>query len=287
MNCLDFRKYGGAFADGELTTERNLDALEHLKMCPDCVRRVDGIHALKRALTRLGAGEKAPAALAARIVADLNSPAAKTGLYPSSRWFRIGLVPMGLAAGFILAFWVSRPWSGPQIQPGQTTLLKALAVDARDQHRRCEVMGPEHHDPALPRELNSVVKPLSEQLRLRVIAPDLSAAGYRFVGADRCGIRGRPGAHLLYQSVARGLFLSVFTVPRLDDLQMNRFSGEDGHWYFAASDEELTVVAWSDGPQSYVWCAREAESDLLAFADQFRGPSSPRKLDQDEGSGKG
>ena len=63
MNCTSFRKYVGAFADGELDTKLNLDALEHLNMCPDCARRVSHVQELKAALKRVLPVEGAPADL--------------------------------------------------------------------------------------------------------------------------------------------------------------------------------------------------------------------------------
>ena len=52
MNCQSFRKYIGAFADGELEVSQNLEALEHLNMCPSCAARVTNINELKEAINR-------------------------------------------------------------------------------------------------------------------------------------------------------------------------------------------------------------------------------------------
>ena len=279
MNCVEFRKYVEAFADGELSTERNLDALEHLKMCPGCVRRVDGIHSLKRALLRLEADTEAPPRLRAAILARGDEASSPIGAGMRGWWLRAGVPLTAVAAGVVFALWMTGSWFEPRPLPGQTTLLRALAVDARQQHRSCEVMGPDHHDPALPRDLAGVASAMSRAIRLRVIAPDLSAAGYRFLGADRCGIRGRPGAHVLYQSTTSGLFLSVFTVPRVIDLQMNRVGGPDNASYFAATQDGLTVAAWSEGGQSYVWCARLPEPVLLPLLEACRTLYSPARGD--------
>ena len=47
MTCKTFRKYLYAFADGELETRENLEALEHLNMCPSCCRKVAVQQALR------------------------------------------------------------------------------------------------------------------------------------------------------------------------------------------------------------------------------------------------
>ena len=60
MNCTQFRKYAGAFADGELDIPLNLEALEHLNMCPACTQRVDEITALRSALERTHSNHLVP-----------------------------------------------------------------------------------------------------------------------------------------------------------------------------------------------------------------------------------
>ena len=64
MDCLGFRKYVGAFADGELDVDRNLDVLEHLNMCPKCAAQVQEIHNLKSVLCRQHESVSAPQARA-------------------------------------------------------------------------------------------------------------------------------------------------------------------------------------------------------------------------------
>ena len=67
MNCTQFRKYAGAFADGELDIQINLEALEHLNMCPACTQRVDEIASLRPALERPHSNPRAPRELRDRI----------------------------------------------------------------------------------------------------------------------------------------------------------------------------------------------------------------------------
>ncbi|MFQ5463714.1 MAG: anti-sigma factor family protein [Phycisphaerae bacterium] len=90
MNCMKFRKLVGAFADGELCVEKNLDALEHLNMCPVCARRVADVQNLRAALQRINPPQPASPELRQRISAALDrvvleGSGAPVALQPSSK----------------------------------------------------------------------------------------------------------------------------------------------------------------------------------------------------------
>lgn len=272
MDCKACRKYIGAFADGELEIQQNLEALEHLNMCPRCAARVEEIAGLRATLVRIYGRMHAPQALRERLQRSLETQPAtppRTGQVPSlTRPRRRLTVPLGVAAGLVL---VASLWPGltrTHPRPGTVTVVAGRAVaDIREQHRQCTRSGGAgHHAADLPREVGPIAERLSEEFKLVVIAPDLSGRGFELVGADRCGIQGRRGAHVLYRSRADAtLMLSVFTVPRIATL------GSGGgdlaeEAYLVSTDEPLGVVAWHAGRQTYALCGALSEARLLDLA---------------------
>jgi anti-sigma factor RsiW len=287
MDCKGFRKYVGAFADSELGVAHNLEALEHLNMCPRCAERVGDITSLKTALKRVYGDLSAPPRLRDRILASLDTGVAtpqREHLSSVGRSFELRyrwMIPLGMAAALLLgvfAYYEYRPKNEPQY--GAITVVTGQPIaDIREQHRACVgSRGLAHHDVSLTRDPSEIAKRLSGELALTVVVPDLSARGFELVGADRCGILGRRGAHVLYRLASAGPWLSVFTVARLPGLWAALGDSPPYHnndrRYFVSGEESLTVVAWHDGRQTYAFCGRMPKPDLLALAEQIRTASA-------------
>lgn len=287
MNCNAFRKYTGAFADGELEIEQNLEALEHLNMCPRCAERVTAITNLKTTLKRAYDIGPAPQELRERVLASLDSAEQSTPRRPSNTahrravFFRWG-TSMGLAAAIALTVYMA--WYRPdtQLPPGILTVVASQPIhDVRAQHQTCALLGAKHHNASLPRDLKEIARRLGEELNLAVLAPNLEAHGFALLSADRCGIRGRPGAHLLYHSIATGELLSVFTVQRWERLDTGlsieksvRLAEGD---VLASSDDQYQVVAWHEGACTHALCGPFPRKRLVGLAMQMRTASAGRR----------
>ncbi|MFQ5493805.1 MAG: anti-sigma factor family protein [Phycisphaerae bacterium] len=274
---MRFRKLVGAFADGELEVHDNLDILEHLNMCPGCAARVAEVEGLKNSLRRCFSGVKAPARLHARVQElcgeTVAARAAGSRFDPrrlARRWSHWA-VPLGMAAALGLVVTLrSQILSGPPEAGTITVVTGRVVADVRGQHAACvHGRGLRHHEAGLPRRVPDLGRILGRDLHLAVLAPDLSARGFNLVGADRCGIRGRRGAHVLYASAATGTMLSVFTVDRLAGLGPVAGSSKEKGGYFI-SDEGTSVVAWDDGPQTYVLCGDFPTAELTSLANAVR-----------------
>ena len=247
MNCKQFYKYAGAFADGELDVPLNAEALEHLRMCPRCAGRVAEVTNLKAALNRTLVHEAAPPHLRQHVMAALDDEIGVRGRKPTGpaiRAWRSHLVVMtGVAASLVLA---SLAW---------------WLLDRREQPTDSLTI------------VSGRVNRLSAELGLAVKSPNLSSYGFELVGADRCGVRGQRGAHVLYRRPSPPVvMLSVFTLPRLADLQPGGGDGtaEEAKYYVTRGDSPR-LVAWHDGAQTYTVCADLPEADLLAIAGGIRG----------------
>lgn len=282
MNCTKFRKFVGAFADGELDVSQNLEALEHLNVCRDCAAHVANITDLKTAIRRIYGHAKTPDALRNQILAalktvDRGSPreAPANSQTPSHPQYRL-MAPLGMAAAILVAVTVWQTWPAPSPKSGAITVVPGQTVrDVRTQHHRCLTGRALHHAADLPRTFSGIERILSEELKLKVLAPDLSSQGFALVGADRCGILGRKGAHLLYQSVAGPTAISIFTVAHLGWMRSADHQGNGRYAYVSGSDDGITVLAWHDGPQTYVACGDLSADSLRDIIESVRVASTP------------
>lgn len=284
MNCQQARKYMGAFADGELDVHHNLEVLEHVNMCAPCAQRAEDVAQLRASLRRLWERESAPPELHARVRAaianetpfDTATDAESLRPIPATAPTRKGLtgwlVPLTLAASVMAAVAVWQFWPESRMHRGTATLVFARAAeDVRVQHRQCVTRhGMNHHDESLSRDLPVIAKRLGERLGLNVLAPELAAYGYRLVGADRCGIQGRSGAHILYRSMTDGQMLSVFTVVRMAEMVPDGLTRLGGRDFYLDTDVDPNVVAWHEAIETHVVCARLAPSRLLEIAGDTR-----------------
>lgn len=273
MDCKRFRKYIGAFADGELDVEQNLNALEHLNMCPACTARVSEVNAIRESLQR-GYGQiEAPPQLRAKIeaIARDDHGTQDAGKGRPRQTIRI-FVRLAAVASLLLVLAVWRPWT---TRP--TSILLApdlsaqLVTDARTQHRDCVwYRGANHQSDTLPRDPESIVSVLRQEFGIRVAVPDLGTQGYELVGVDRCGIGQRKGSHALYRSGEPNGELSFFTIERKAMLASDRFAVSKANERIPADNDRLSIVAWHDGPQTYVACAEVPESELADIARSIR-----------------
>lgn len=274
MTCLEFRKWMRAFADGELDTEHNLDALEHLRMCPPCAARVDNARAVRRALFRQGRTIVAPPDLGDAILARLDESNSGSAHAASSRWVPLPWRPwtlVAVAAVLALAALGSKQswWPGGLVEADATLLPSQQVADIRNLHQRCCLQPETHHNPGLPLHPTQAALELARDLRLDVIMPDLSLFGFDFVGANRCELRGHGAAHALYRSKVTGDYLSVFTVDREADCRPAEHYQVQGRTYYVCdlnSAGRECVVAWCGGDQTYIWCGQRCAKSLIQLA---------------------
>jgi anti-sigma factor (TIGR02949 family) len=274
MDCAEFQKCVGLYSDGELDEKERREAADHVAGCSECSARASEIAVLKSAVRRVYKGVSAPQGLRRRIQSSLEADVA-TSLRerePATRRSRVRtrlrvLAPIGLAAAILATAVLWWQWPSRPRHPGRFITVSGKVVDdIREQHRRCVLRrGVNHHDETLPRDLRGIASRLSAELQLAVIAPDYSAQGFELVGADRCGIMGRAGAHILYHS-ATDVALSVYTVARIATFGGRAGAGNTTDEYYVSWDEPLGVVAWHTGPQTHAICANLPRDRLLDLA---------------------
>jgi anti-sigma factor RsiW len=286
MNQERFLKNLFPFVEGDLDDELRRRMKDYVDANPEAAKQVEQVRKLKASVSRACVTGPAPQALRERIENALQEEEAKMGREtgiaaptptpsgpagPVARRFP-WTVPLALAAAIILCVIVWRPWVGNG-GGDQAVAIVAIqtAEDVRARHHECFRDGLEHHhDQTLSRDLPTIAQRLGKRLNLAVIAPEFKALGFEFSGADRCGIRGHSGSHVVYQSRRNGEPLSVFTIERIRALEETGLKRLGDHEYFLSTEEGVNVVAWHGADETYIICGAFEEDELLRIAEAAR-----------------
>ncbi len=272
MDCRNFNEYLDAFADGELEPEKNLEVAAHVDQCEACAASVARIRSLRGCLSRVFAGERATEELRLRIqdaILAESCPPVHRFAAPR-RW----VAPLGVAAA-IAVVWLAYPlvaqWGGGVTANGSAKMRARVVRLVVGRHFGCLKLGPGHHRSGLPRDADGIARVMAAELGFEVSVPDLSRAGYRLHSADSCGVKGMPGSHAVYERVADGVFVSVFSVSRIDGLSCAH-THEPGMRRCAVCGEEsgAAVVGWHQADSTVVMCGKLPRADLIALADGVR-----------------
>ncbi len=276
MNCKSFRKYASAFADGELDVPLNLEALEHLNMCPACAQRVDDVTACKRSLSDMWSREVAPDSLRKSVAVSLDGALEREkltdyGLTYAPSWHKRSkfMVPLAIAAAILFYVSIWQRWGSDELSSGTMTVVTAQAVtDIRHQHQDCVLTrGINHHNPLLSHQPALLASQLSGLTDLVVVVPLFPQDEFELVGGEKCGIQGRVGGHVLYRSPSTHEYLSVFTTTRIVELIPNQPAGWRERAYFANEDDNsLTVLAWHESDRTISFSANLPKEALMKLA---------------------
>lgn len=277
MNCKNARHLIFAFADGQLDVRDNCDLLDHLKMCPACTARVDEHQRLRVALRRSIENIEVPAALAAKVRANVLGAKAPRD---SRRLLR--LVPVFLATAACIAFAfhsISDFVAGglPITAESNRVVPRGLnaAVQVTHKHLACTA-GSHIHD-----NMESTVNPttLGRTMTARyansliVMVPDFTNQGYHLETAAYCGVQdteNRQGAHLVFASNVGNDRLSFFSVPRWDCLDQCGHRDVDGTGlkYYNVPQESggmLNLVYWHQDSTTYIVCGTLSSERLSSM----------------------
>lgn len=109
MNCAETHRLMNAYVDGELDLQGGLAVEGHLQECRRCRASLEGLNALRAAVTRACAPAVAPASLCRLVQSNLRTSARPAaGRAARANWL---LAAPGLAA-LLLGLWIvlARPW---------------------------------------------------------------------------------------------------------------------------------------------------------------------------------
>lgn len=266
MNCRSFRKYLEAFADGELDTPANLDALEHLNFCEACARKVVNIQQLRIRLAEAFGDQPIPQELRHRVLVSVGvAPRTQADGPRRRQWLA---VPLGVAAAIAL-FWAASPWqtapTGSSFADANPPVARWIS-SVRAQHLDGTTPGTRPRTSSLPCDTKLLSARLESELAASVAAPDLGGLGFTLERAERCRIDNLPGAHLVYRRLSDGKQLSVFTTGAMETDSGTRELKARDRECFVCSRQGPTVLAWHGGGATYVVCAKLSVGELVRVA---------------------
>lgn len=278
MNCISFRKFAGAFADGELDVRQNLEALEHINMCPICAGRVEEVSRQRSALVRLWGEQSAPPRVQREVRGALQreygvavqhgaveefDAEVEFALPVTGRRFRRrgSLVLVGMTAACLA---VAGFWPGG----GSPRTAAAQFVDAvRDHHLDCPLWrGGDFLDISHVREFQAEAR-MKYDLTLAV--PTVNVFGYRLRSMCHCDLKGVRGIHQTFVIPESGERISVFTTPPQTGLVTALKDNLTSRRYYVSPDNESpAVIAWHDEKRTITVCAGMAPGALVNMFDQ-------------------
>lgn len=242
MKCQDREELLNPYLDGELDAARRSAVDAHLQGCPDCREALTQYQALSRALQapelRYPAGEL----LRQRIKAQLAKADARERRPAWPAWG--GAIAAGVLA--VALFWNFLPHGGGA--PEAEDVDDAM-VDSAVDHQQ-DALKDQHLTDIASSDAKAVQSWFSGKLAYTPPVPDLSAQGYRLVGARLDQVKGEPAAALTYQHGDD--VVTVFVCPALHG---NKGMDTD-------SDDGYQVVYWTQGPFSF-WVVSKLDMDRL------------------------
>jgi anti-sigma factor RsiW len=280
VNCQAFRKFLYAFTDGELETNENLHALEHLNMCPACCAKVDAQEQLKARLEQHFVQERASDLLRQGVLSAIQNEVGEPPPAAPSRNIMWLFGPMALAASIALAFvgvrWMNQPAdpSNPTVAetPSEPVLGTVTVAQVEGKLIGCGVMQDAHHAKSLPRDLTSMRAAMEKKVGHKVLAPDLTADGYVLQAGCYCGLPANPGANVIYRDKNGAHLLGIFSVKRIEALLGPKGKNPLGEnkGYRVCGGCTNSIVSFDEGDVTFVLCAPIEKGRLLELAEPLR-----------------
>src|SRR5438045_1511070 len=175
---------------------------------------------LKSAVKRLYAAERAPAGLRRRVESILqareSSPRLRISRADVLQWAMAAAILIGLTG---LVFEASYERRHPV---GDQTLLAMVKT-----HDSCCRENNPHRRPGIPQDNFALMgQVLASKIKEPVLAANLEASGWTFVGGANCPVGDHQSAHLVYRR--NGQWLSIFSIPAssCDKVREGGFGGE-------------------------------------------------------------
>ena len=238
-----------AYVDGLLDPARRTSVDRYLASHPQVAARVAGWQTVNGALRKAvtwKAEEPVPAALnVARIV----------NTHLSRRW-----EPWRMAAGILVALAIGAGSGWIAHTPGAEGGIASVAMEA-SMAQRVFAADPLHPVEFGPDEQSQLVKLASLRLGRAVAPPDLSKAGYRFLGGRIIPTEHGAGCMFLYEDGA-GIRITLFVRP-MHDIDMNARMQP-------VQSADTAGFVWSRNGVGFGLVSTNPSTSLHGLADQVR-----------------
>jgi mycothiol system anti-sigma-R factor len=248
MDCKQTRAYMHGHLDRELDPVTATGIETHLHGCPACAQAYAEQTALRAAVKKQAAYYTAPAALAQRMRAQIDtagSPVKKPA--PRRQWFTLAAA---VAATAVLS-WTT----AVQMQSG--THDERIAEQVIAGHARSVLT--DHLTEVASSDQHTVKPWLSSKLDFSPPAADLTSAGFPLVGARLDYVNSRPVAALVYRH--RLHVINLFVWP--DDKAGTRTAMQ------AFSKQGYNILHWGDKQMAF-WAISDLNpADIKTFAETY------------------
>ena len=252
MNCEESHLLLNAYADGELDLVRHIELEAHLKACPACLRRFEGIGArrtrIRESLPRFSASQQ----LRERIHSSLRAEAQRAGRQrplrfpPAWRYWNLA----GLAASVTIALLAGYSWGSYR------TRSDSVATEAIAEHMRS--LQASHLMDVASTDRHTVKPWFAGRLDFSPPVVDLTDIGFPLVGGRLDQIDSRTAAALVFRRKLHAI--NVFIWPSREAIPPPHSASESG----------FNAQGWTHGGLNFLAVSEIPAADLEQFAAEFR-----------------
>jgi anti-sigma factor RsiW len=252
MNCNESQLLLEAYADGELDLVRHIELETHLKACPACLRRSEGIAARRTRIRETLPHFNAPQALRETIRTSLRAEAQKTaGQRPirfpvASQWWNLA----GLAASVTVALLAGYSWGGYRARSA------SVAKEAFAEHVRS--LQANHLMDVISTDRHTVKPWFAGKLDFSPPVVDLADIGFPLAGGRLDQIDGHTAAALVFRR--RLHTINVFVWPARDAAPPPNSASESG----------FSAQGWTNGGLNFLAVSEIPAADLEQFVGEYR-----------------
>ena len=252
MNCDECQLLLEAYADGELDLVRHIEVEAHLKACPACLRRSEGIAARRTRIRETLPRFKASQALRETIRASLRTEAQKTaGQRPirfpvASQWWKLA----GLAASVTVALLAGYSWGG------HSARSNSVAKEAFAEHMRS--LQANHLMDVISTDRHTVKPWFAGKLDFSPPVVDLADIGFPLAGGRMDQIDGHTAAALVFRR--RLHTINVFVWPARDAVPPPNSASESG----------FSAQGWTNGGLNFLAVSEIPAADLEQFVGEYK-----------------
>lgn len=239
-----------AYIDKVLDTNRQAEVEAYLEANPDVAQRIRAF-ARQRTMLREAFAPIAQQPVPAELRLGRFIEARRTPALPTRGW--------AVAALVLLAIGGAGGWFGHSAFHSPTHGIAALALEASDSF---EVYGSDHIRPVEIKAASSVelVSWFSQRLKHPVLAPDLGASGYRFMGGRLVATPHGPAGMFMYDD-DHGTRLVMLVRPMAIEKDTSMSQRRDGR---------VSSFTWAQRGIGYSLVGATAPEILHPLADEIR-----------------
>jgi anti-sigma factor RsiW len=252
MNCDESQLLLEAYADGELDLVRHIEVEAHLKACPACLRRYEGIAARRTSirdnLPRFQASQPLREAILASLRAEAKKTAGQRPIRFPAGWQRWNLA--GLAASVAVALLAGYSWGGHRARSA------SVAHEAFAEHMRS--LQASHLMDVISTDRHTVKPWFSGKLDFSPPVADLADIGFPLAGGRLDQIDGHTAAALVFRRRLHAI--NVFVWPARDAV----------HPPDSASESGFNARGWTHGGLNFLAVSEIPAAELEQFAGEFR-----------------